>query len=77
MKIYQVAITEIRRKAVSVRAENKKDAEQRALDGYKNTEFVIDEFDDFEGVTAEVLDEGKDDDDSLPHDTVIGGYGGE
>ena len=77
MKIYQVAITETRRKAVSVRAESKEDAEQRALDGFKNTEFVIDEFDDFEGVTAEVLDEGKDDDGSLPHDTVIGGYGGE
>ena len=59
MKIYQVAITEIRRKAVSVRAENKKDAEQRALDGYKNTEFVIDEFDDLKALQLKFLTKAR------------------
>ena len=59
MKIYKVAVTEIRRKAVSVRAENKEDAEQRALDAWKNTEIILDDFDDYG---------------SLPYDSVIGGY---
>ena len=74
MKIYKVAVTEIRRKAVSVRAENKEDAEQRALDAWKNTEIILDDFDDFEGIEADVLDDGSDDDGSLPYDSVIGGY---
>ena len=77
MKIYKVEVTETRRKAVSVRADSKQDAEQRALDAWRNTEFVLDDFEDFEGVDVEVLDDGVEDDGSLPHDLVLGGYGSE
>ncbi|MBQ7154917.1 MAG: DpnD/PcfM family protein [Synergistaceae bacterium] len=77
MKIYTVAVTETRRKAVSVRADSRQDAEQRALDAWKNTEFVLDDFEDFEGVDAEALDDGAEDDGTLPYDTVLGGYGSE
>lgn len=77
MKIYTVAVTEIRRKAVSVRADSRQDAEKRALDAWKNTEFVLDDFDDFDGVKVEALDDGNNDDGTLPYDTVLGGYGSE
>ena len=77
MKIYNVEVTETRRKAVSVRADSKHDAEQRALDAWRNTEFVLDDFEDFEGVDVEVLDDGREDDGTLPYGTVIGGYGSE
>ena len=77
MKIYNVEVTETRRKAVSVRADSKQDAEQRALDAWRNTEFVLDDFEDFEGVDVEVLDDGVEDDGILPHDSVLGGYGSE
>ena len=77
MKIYNIEVTETRRKAVSVRADSKQDAEQRALDAWRNTEFVLDDFEDFEGVDVEVLDDGVEDDGTLPHDSVIGGYGSE
>lgn len=76
MKIYTVAITETRRKAVSVRASNKQDAQQRARDAVMNTEIILDEFDDYEGITVEVLNDGVDDDGTLPRDSVIGGYDG-
>ena len=75
MKIYNVEVTETRRKTVSVRAGSKQDAEQRALDAWKNMEFVLDDFEDFEGVDVEVLDDGMEDDGTLPHDSVLGGYG--
>ena len=75
MKIYNVEVTETRRKAVSVRADSKQDAEQRALDAWRNTEFVLDDFEDFEGVDVEVLDDGREDDGTLLCDTVLGGYG--
>ena len=77
MKIYKVAVTETRRKAVSVRAESRQDAEQRALDAWKNTEFILDDFEDFDGVDVKALDDGADDDGTLPYDTVLGGYGSE
>ena len=77
MKIYNVRVTETRRKAVSVRADSKQDAEQRALDAWRNTEFVLDDFEDFEGVDVEVLDDGVEDDGTLAHDSVVGGYGNE
>lgn len=77
MKIYTVAVTEIRRKAVSVRADSRQDAEKSALDAWKNTEFVLDDFEDFEGVNVEALDDGADDDGTLPYNTVLGGYGSE
>lgn len=74
MKIYRVEVKEIRRKAVSVLGASREDAEQRALDGWKNTEILLDEFDDFDGVEVKALDEGQEDDGSLPRDSVIGGY---
>ncbi len=77
MKIYNVEVTETRRKAVSVRADSKQDAEQRALDAWRNTEFVLDDFEDFESVDVEVLDDGVEDDGTLTHDSVLGGYGSE
>ncbi len=75
MKIYNVRVTETRRKAVSVRADNRQDAEQRVLDAWRNTEFVLDDFEDFEGVDVEAIDDGREDDETLPYGTVIGGYG--
>ena len=62
---------------LSVRAGSRQDAEKRALDAWKNTEFVLDDFDDFEGINVEALDDGADDDGTLPYDTVSGGYGSE
>ena len=76
MNIYTVAITETRRKAVSVRAGSKEDAEQRARDAVMNTEIILDEFDDYDGITVEVIDDGREDDGTMPCDSVIGGYDG-
>ena len=76
MKIFKVEIKEIRLRAVSIMAEDKDDAEQRALDAWKNNEIILDEFDDFNGIEATAIDDGVDDDGScdFPSDTVAGGY---
>ncbi|GEM_PF-2297938 len=73
MKIYKVTITETLKKGVSVRAENKQEAEQRALDAWRNTEIIL-EPEDFDGVTVIAEDDGSEDNGSMPHDTVIGGF---
>lgn len=48
-----------------VRTDDKQDAEQRVLDAWRNTEFVFDDFENFEGVNVEALDDGVDDDGTL------------
>ena len=73
MKIYKVTITETLKKGVSVRAENKQEAEQRALDAWKNTEIIL-EPEDFDGVTVSAEDDGSEDDGSITNDTVLGGF---
>ena len=78
MKIFKVEIKEIRLRAVSIKAEDKNEAEQRALDAWKNNEIILNGFDDFNSIEAEALDDGVDDDGSVecdfPSDTVAGGY---
>ena len=61
------------KKGVSVRAENKQEAEQRALDAWRNTEIIL-EPEDFDGVTVIAEDDSSEDNGSMPHDTVIGGF---
>ena len=56
MKIYKVAVTEIYRKVVSVKAQNEQEAHQRAWDAWNNTEIILD-MDDFEGAEMSVLDD--------------------
>lgn len=78
MKIFKVEIKEIRLRAVSIRAENKEDAEQRALDAWKNGEIILSNSNDFDSVETQTLDDGANDDGSVPcdfeADTVAGGY---
>ncbi|MBQ6773781.1 MAG: DpnD/PcfM family protein [Synergistaceae bacterium] len=78
MKIFKVEIKEIRLRAVSIKADNKEDAEQRAMDAWKNGEITLDDSNDFYGVETEALNEGIDDDGSITcefeADTVAGGY---
>ena len=78
MKIFKVEIKETRLRAVSIKAQDKNDAEQRALDSWKNNEILLDDFDDFAGVETHALNDGADDDGSVAcdfeADTVAGGY---
>ncbi len=78
MKIFKVEIKETRLRAVSIRAKNKEDAEQRALDAWKNNEIILD-IDDFVSVETQAMNDGADDDGStscdFEADTVAGGYG--
>ena len=74
MKIFKVAVTEIYRKVVSVEANNKKEAHQRAWDAWYNTEFLLDPFDDFEAAEMDVLDEGSDTIDEKNCGEIIEGF---
>lgn len=80
MKIFNVEIRETRLRAVSIKANNEAEAEQRALDAWKNNEIILD-IDDFIGIETQALDNGVDDDGSIScdfeADTVAGGYGSE
>lgn len=57
MKKFKVAVTEIRRKVVTVRALDEKGAHQRVYDAWSNTEFMLGD-DDFEGAEFHVIGEG-------------------
>lgn len=56
MKCYRVAIVETRRKVVVLPAADEREAHQRVMDAWNNTEYTLDE-DDFEGVEVHVLGE--------------------
>ena len=59
MKIYKVAITEVYRKVVSVKALNEQDAQEQVLDAWKNTEVILNMDNDFDGVEVYAIDDGK------------------
>ena len=74
MKIYKVAVTEIYRKVVSVKAQNEQEAHQRAWDAWNNTEIILD-MDDFEGAEMSVLDDEQEaGGEKLPEDSFVEGY---
>lgn len=66
MKIYQVAVTEVYRKVVSVKALNEQDAQDQALDAWKNTEVILDMDNDFDGVEVYAIDDGQEIDYNIP-----------
>lgn len=70
MKIYKVAVTEIYRKVVSVKAINERDARQRTRDAWMNTEIILD-MNDFEGAEMHVLDDGKEIDGEIFSDKSV------
>lgn len=57
MKDYRVAVTETRRRVVTVAASSEQEAHDRVMDAWRNSEISLGE-DDFEGVEAYVLAEG-------------------
>lgn len=57
MTDYRVAITETRRRVVTVAASSEREAHGRAMDAWRNGEVVMDA-EDFEGVEAYVVGEG-------------------
>ena len=59
MKIYKVAITEVYRKVVSVKALNEQDAQEQVLDAWKNTEVILNMNNDFNGVEVYAIDDGQ------------------
>ena len=59
MKIYKVAITEVYRKVVSVKALNEQDAQEQVLDAWKNTEVILNMDNDFNGVEVYAIDDGQ------------------
>lgn len=56
---FKVAVMEVRRKIVTVQAENEEAAHQRVYDAWQNAEFMLGA-DDFEGVEVSVLGEACD-----------------
>lgn len=83
MKIFNVELKETRLRAVSIKAKDKNDAEQRAVDAWRNCEITLSGLDELDNVEieAKALDDGTDDDGSVSccfeADTVAGGYGSE
>ena len=71
MKIYQVAVTEVYRKVVSVKALNEQDAQDRALDAWKNTEVILDMDNDFDGVEVYAIDDGQEIDYNIPEGQTV------
>ena len=60
-KRYKVLITETLQKAVIVEAASDQEAHQRAIDAWKNSEYLLGA-DDFQGVEFHVSGEAEDDD---------------
>jgi len=71
MKIYKVAVTEVYRKVVSVKALNEQDAQDRALDAWKNTEVILDMDNDFDGVEVYAVDDGQEIDYNIPEGQTV------
>ena len=60
-KRYKVLITETLQKTVIVEAASEQEAHQRAIDAWKNSEYLLGA-DDFQGVEFHVFGEANDDD---------------
>ena len=73
LKKYNVAVTEIFRKTVSVLAFNERDARRRANDGWLNCEIILDE-NDFLGAEFCIVSGGQETDKQAGQ-LIIQGYG--